>query len=172
MGGVWTDADGRTSLAGLFAAGECASTGVHGANRLASNSLLEAAVFGARAGRAAALEAPADPACAILPTQSAPALPDGAIKDLRRAVGLYAGVLRDRQGLSQLLGLINGMEERYGPALPLVAARLVATCALMRNESRGSHSRSDYPQTDAVARRTLTTLSQILANAPIKVAAE
>ena len=57
MGGIVTDAEGRTSLAGLFAAGECASTGVHGANRLASNSLLEAAVFGARAGRAAACEA-------------------------------------------------------------------------------------------------------------------
>lgn len=172
MGGVWTDADGRTSLAGLFAAGECASTGVHGANRLASNSLLEAAVFGARAGRAAALEAPTDPACAILPTHAAPALPDGAIKDLRRAVGLYAGVVRDRQGLTHLLSLIDEMEGRYGPALPLVAARLVATCALIRTESRGSHSRSDYPYTDAVACRTLTTLSQLLANAPIKVAAE
>ena len=54
MGGVGTDLDGRTSLEGLYAAGECAATGVHGANRLASNSLLEAAVFGARAGRAAA----------------------------------------------------------------------------------------------------------------------
>ena len=99
-------------------------------------------------------------------------MPDGAIKDLRRAVGLYAGVVRDRQGLIQLLSLIDGMEGRYGPALPLTAARLVATCALMRTESRGSHSRSDYPQTDEVARRTLTTLSQILAKAPIKVAAE
>jgi len=172
MGGVWTDADGRTSLPGLFAAGECASTGVHGANRLASNSLLEAAVFGARAGRAAALEARADLTCAILPIQTAPALPDGAIKDLRRAVGLYAGVVRDRQGLIQLLSLIDGMQERHGPALPLIAARLVATCALMRTESRGSHSRSDYPDTDEVSRRTLTTLSKILANAPLKVAAE
>ena len=99
-------------------------------------------------------------------------MPDGAIKDLRRAVGLYAGVTRDRQGLTQLLGLIDGMEGRYGPALPLIAARLVASCALMRQESRGSHSRSDYPQTDEVARRTLTTLSQLLANAPLKVAAE
>lgn len=172
MGGVWTDADGRTSLAGLFAAGECASTGVHGANRLASNSLLEAAVFGARAGRAAALEASSDPACAILPTQAAPALSEIALKDLRRAVGLYAGVVRDRQGLIQLLSLIDGMEGRFGPALPLIAARLVATCALMRTESRGSHSRSDYPNTDEVACRTLTTLSQILAYAPLKVAAE
>jgi L-aspartate oxidase len=172
MGGVWTDADGRTSLAGLFAAGECASTGVHGANRLASNSLLEAAVFGTRAGRAAALEAPADLACAILATKAAPALPESALKDLRRAVGLYAGVVRDRQGLTQLLSLIDGMEGRFGPALPLIAARLVAACALMRTESRGSHSRSDYPNKDEVACRTLTTLSQILANAPLKVAAE
>jgi L-aspartate oxidase len=73
MGGIVTDLDGKTSLPGLYAAGECASTGVHGANRLASNSLLEAAVFGARAGRAAALAR--DPGTPALPSRPAPDLP-------------------------------------------------------------------------------------------------
>ena len=74
MGGIVTDAEGRTSLPGLYAAGECASTGVHGANRLASNSLLEAAVFGARAGRAAA--GATDPETSPLAVAAMPRLPD------------------------------------------------------------------------------------------------
>jgi L-aspartate oxidase len=80
MGGIATDAEGRTSLAGLYAAGECAATGAHGANRLASNSLLEAAVFGARAGRAAALEA--DPETEALAARPAPELPADALAPL------------------------------------------------------------------------------------------
>src|SRR5207248_7695857 len=84
MAGVVTDAEGRTTLAGLLAAGECASTGVHGANRLASNSLLEAAVFGTRAGRAAAAEP--EPLPLPLQGRAAPELPDEALQRLRAAM--------------------------------------------------------------------------------------
>jgi L-aspartate oxidase len=155
MGGIETDADGRTSLAGLFAAGECASTGVHGANRLASNSLVEAAVFGRRAGRAAALAL--DPMTAPLPAAPAPDLPDGVLERLRDAMSRDAGVVRDGQGLRRLIGEIADLEALHGRALPLVAARLVAESAFARRESRGAHFRSDYPLTlePVRSRRTL-----------------
>ncbi|HZZ89169.1 MAG TPA: L-aspartate oxidase [Caulobacteraceae bacterium] len=143
MGGVETDSDGATTLPGLFAAGECASTGAHGANRLASNSLLEAAVFGVRAGRAAAHAA--DPGSAPLPAVASPDLPDPALKQLRRAMSRDAGVVRDAAGLRRLLAEIGGLEALHGRALPLVTARLVAEGALARRESRGAHFRSDYP---------------------------
>ncbi|MFI4934077.1 MAG: FAD-binding protein, partial [Caulobacterales bacterium] len=143
MGGIETDADGAASLPGLFAAGECASTGVHGANRLASNSLLEAAVFGARAGRAAALAA--DPGTQPLPAKPAPDLPEAALQSLRRAMSAGAGVVRTAAGLHRLLAEIAGLEAASGQALPLVAARLVAEGALARRESRGAHFRLDYP---------------------------
>ena len=159
MGGVWTDADGRTTLPGLYAVGECASTGVHGANRLASNSLLEAAVFGTRAGLAARGErAPEAP---VLAAAAAPELPDAALQTLRQAMSRDAGVLRDRTGLIRLLAVIDGLARRWGPALPLIAARLVARAALLRAESRGGHFRSDYPNTDGSPRRTLTTLAEL-----------
>ena len=153
MGGIVTDADGRTSLPGLFAAGECASTGVHGANRLASNSLLEAAVFGARAGRGAAEEA--DPKIPILAAKAAPDLPDAALQVLRAAMSRHAGVERDAAGLTALLAQIDDLEADHGAALPLVAARLVAEAALNRRESRGAHFRADYPETAAAPLRTL-----------------
>lgn len=152
MGGVVTDAWGRTSLKGLFAAGECASTGVHGANRLASNSLLEAAVFGTRAGQTAA--AAIDPGTTPLAAQAAPDLPSSAMKELRAAMSRDAGVVRDEAGLNRLLGHIAELEQRHGPALPLVAARLVAEQALKRQESRGAHHRADFPQADAEPRRS------------------
>jgi len=143
MGGIETDLDGRTSLAGLWAAGECASTGVHGANRLASNSLLEAAVFGTRAGRAAARAV--DPGTAPLPASPAPDLPAAALQALRRAMSQGAGVVRDGAGLRRLLSEIGALEAANGRAPPLVAARLVAEGALGRRESRGAHFRTDYP---------------------------
>ena len=164
MGGIETDADGAASLPGLYAAGECASTGAHGANRLASNSLLEAAVFGARAGRAAALAA--DPATSPVPAAPAPDLPDAALQTLRRAMSQGAGVVRDGAGLRRLLAEIGALEAAHGPALPLVAARLVAESALARRESRGAHFRADFAQLGAPIRSRVT-----LSPAPASAAA-
>ena len=158
MGGVAADQDGRSSVPGLYAVGECASTGVHGANRLASNSLLEAAVFGARAGLAARGEV--DPGTPVLPAHAAPELPFDAFQALRRAMSRDAGVVRDRAGLSRLLAEIDALTEAHGPALVLVAARLVAEAALARQESRGAHYRPDFPCMASPARRTLVTLAQ------------
>ena len=152
MGGIATDADGRTTLLGLYAAGECASTGVHGANRLASNSLLEAAVFGARAGRAAAREAV--PATTRLVRLLTPELPAKAVQTLRQAMSRDAGVVRDADGLLRLLDVINGLEAEHGRTAALSAARLIAASALARTESRGGHFRADAAQTDAEPRRT------------------
>jgi L-aspartate oxidase len=159
MGGIVTDAEGRTSLPGLYAAGECASTGLHGANRLASNSLIEAAVFGARAGRAAALEVAPDtrPLRGAVPAD----LPEDALQRLRAAMSREAGVVRDANGLSRLIALIDQMEEAHGRSAPLVAARLIAACALARGESRGAHFRTDAVVSAGAPQRTFVTLADI-----------
>ena len=159
MGGVWTDADARTSLEGLYAVGECASTGVHGANRLASNSLLEAAVFGLRAGRAA--QTACDPKTPGIPSEPPPELPPEALPALRRSMSLNAGVERSGAGLTRLLADIDALVVRHGEALPLIAARLIARGALEREESRGAHWRGDFPDTAVAARRTLVTLADV-----------
>jgi L-aspartate oxidase len=159
MGGVVTDAEGRTSLPGLYAAGECASTGVHGANRLASNSLLEAAVFGARAGRAAGREAARRGDRLVRMT--APDLPDGALQTLRNAMSRDAGVVRTAAGLQRLLAEIDHLEAAHGRAAPLVAARLVAASALARSESRGGHLRADGTPPEARPQRTFLRFNDL-----------
>jgi len=143
MGGVGSDLWGRTSLAGLFAVGECASTGVHGANRLASNSLPEAAVFGRRAGERAR-DAQISKGTPI-PGMTPSVLAADALAALRRRMAAEAGVTRDARGLGDLVSWIDGRVAAHGEALALVTARLIASAALARRESRGAHFRSDFP---------------------------
>ncbi len=131
IGGVWTDLDGRTSLPGLLAVGECSCTGLHGANRLASNSLSECFVFGTRAARAALGSAaegepPEPPTWRFAPPTA----------ETREAVWRHAGPRRDAAGLEPLT------HDPY----PL--ARLIARSALERRESRGVHRRTDHPLPD------------------------
>ena len=133
IGGIVTDLDGRTSLAGLYAAGECAATGVHGANRLASNSLLECLVFGRRAALAALGEA--GPAGTLPPVFDLPPVRT-ASDELMDQVWAQAGVIRDPALLTALA------------ASPDPVASLVARFALARSESRGVHYRIDAPTTD------------------------
>ena len=152
MGGIAATADGRTSLPGLFAVGECAATGVHGANRLASNSLLEAAAFGRRTGRAAAAErATSGPAH---PSHPPADLPASDLARLRRTMSDEVGVVRDAAGLTRALDVIGALERKTPGALPLTAARLITEAALARRESRGGHYRSDYPAAAGTARHT------------------
>ena len=133
MGGVVTDLDGRSELPGLYAAGECACTGVHGANRLASNSLLECLVFGRRAALAALAE-PDLPRALGTPRGIEP--PDAVTAEIRKALWEDAGVVRDAPGLERLRGS------------PHLLSRLIAEGALARSESRGGHFRIDHPLED------------------------
>jgi L-aspartate oxidase len=163
MGGVATDAEGRTSLPGLWAAGEVASTGVHGANRLASNSLLEAIVFAARI--AGALRNGADVAKPV-GWGEARAEPDEsqAIARLRAIMAAKVGVVRTARGLSEAIAAITALaDQAHGTTLRAMTttALLVATAALQREESRGAHFRPDYPTPSPDwAHRTMITLDE------------
>ncbi len=153
-GGVIADVNGRTDLPGLFAAGEVARTGMHGANRLASNSLLEGLVVGGRAGQAAAQHAAdAGPAHAeVGDAETRVALPRN---KLQRAMSRHALVVRDADGLQQLTRELEAADPRdldgragFEDVALTTTARAVAAAAMARSESRGCHHRSDFPETD------------------------
>jgi len=164
MGGVVTDVDGRTSLPGLFAAGEVACTGVHGANRLASNSLLEGLVFGGRAAAAMvgwddtgwpAADTPDDrPHDELLQQLSLDE------SELRDQMWTHAGVFREREGLTLLQarlfepppagqeGTVGLTAETWRLLTLTTVSRLIVNAALRREESRGAHWRTDFPERD------------------------
>jgi L-aspartate oxidase len=163
MGGIAVDARARSSLSGLWAVGECACTGLHGANRLASNSLLEALVFGARAADDVRnTQAPGKAAgTPPIPERFAAPPPPHVLRDtMTKLVGLE----RDAAGLSRALGAIEQIE-RTGTGEPALlnmtaTAKLVTAAALMRQESRGGHFRTDFPLTAPEAKRTFLTLAE------------
>lgn len=170
MAGVATDLWGRTSLGGLWACGEVTSTGVHGANRLASNSLLEALVWGDRVARDVARDISERSDESARPGQlevrresSAPA-DDAEVRDgLRRTMWEHVGLVRDETGLDEALAQIDGLS-RSGDAFEapgelanlLTVARLVITAARFRTESRGGHYRRDFPESEVTWSRRLT----------------
>jgi L-aspartate oxidase len=170
MGGVRTDVQGRTSLPELYAAGEVACTGVHGANRLASNSLLEGLVFGALAAETMMAEAPVEETASLAAPEAAPgaATPEAAterwIADLRGLMWEDAGLLRDGAGLREAQRKLNalavtmprGLFRRALEARNLhVVATLIVASALGREESRGAHYRNDFPLHGEVARHSV-----------------
>ena len=169
MGGIRTDLDGATNVRGLLACGECACTGVHGANRLASNSMLEGLVFGIRTVRAAiALQQQAArevshlngkylrPEVAARATQASDAEIEAAKTRLRREMWVGVGLVRSREGLTRALQTINELYARFGQPVATRAAIelanvievawLVTRAALAREESRGAHFRTDFAQ--------------------------
>ncbi len=156
MGGITCDTWGRASLNGLSVCGECASTGAHGANRLASNSLLEAVVMAARIAdrlRESELK-PAGTSQGEVPAD----LPGDALQTLRQDMADRCGVVRDGAGLTALLASIDAAQAANGPARALIAARLITSAALAREESRGGHFRSDFSAANDTAVRTFTHL--------------
>jgi L-aspartate oxidase len=144
MGGVRTDLDGRTTLPRLFAAGEVACTGVHGANRLASNSLLEGVVFGTRAGHAMRESAAA---LRIVPMREPEAGGEAAAGQTQRVAWEKCGIVRDAKGLREACEWLarRSPPERSQERNMREVALLIARCALAREESRGAHFRTDYP---------------------------
>ncbi len=170
MGGVRTDVHGRTTLPGLYAAGEVACTGVHGANRLASNSLLEGLVFGAMAAETMIAETPETSAELVVSPAvvtngiSTEAATEKWIAELRDLMWKYAGLLRDANGLHEAQrglqamasSMPKGLFRRALEARNLYAvAELIVTSALGREESRGAHYRNDFPARDAVAKHSV-----------------
>ncbi|HEX3369447.1 MAG TPA: L-aspartate oxidase [Candidatus Cybelea sp.] len=174
MGGIAVDEWGRTSLDGLWACGETSATGVHGANRLASNSLLEALVYGSRVAsdisgirrQIPSLDRAHVPPGRGLVEGACDMTEAQAIDDLRNVMYANVGLVRNEAGLREAARRIAELERVPAGVTPLrnllVAARLIAEAALARRESRGSHYRSDYPQADeALAKRSFTRLRSV-----------
>jgi L-aspartate oxidase len=166
MGGIAVDPRGRTSIDGLWAGGEVSSTGAHGANRLASNSLLEAVVYAARIAEDINGIMSASPAPSIgeQPVPRNCAMPPLTEANLRNMMSSHVGVIRDGDRLAEAIHSFAGIEQNTGNiALRNMAttALLVAAAAWSRQESRGAHYRSDYPdENPLLAKRTMTTLAE------------
>lgn len=169
MGGIAADLDGATSLPGLWAVGECAGTGLHGANRLASNSLLEAVVFGTRAAAAighAARLAPRPRIPAGFARQAPETAATADFRAVRECMEAGVGVVRTRASLEEALAKLTALRaaaEAGGQRVLGNAAAvglMIAAAALEREESRGGHFRADFPQRAAVARHSSMTLAR------------
>lgn len=167
MGGIFTDADGQSSLDGLYACGEVTSTGAHGANRLASNSLLEAVVFAGRIADTIVERFPVATKRQIL-HRTAPEntheQDEAMRKELRSLMSRWVGVSRTGAELKQAVLTIHEMEKET-QSLPLLnslaTAKLMAVAGLLREESRGGHRRSDFPEArEQWQHRTFTTFEK------------
>jgi L-aspartate oxidase len=165
MGGIAVDRSGRTTLKGLWAGGEVSSTGAHGANRLASNSLLEALVYAARIAEdinGHDILPPARRPAVVIAGQNED-MPRHVESSLRNIMTSHVGVVRDEKHLSKAIRLFAGVERNAGSITlrnMAATALLVAASAWSRRESRGAHCRSDHPaEVPALARRTMTTLA-------------
>jgi L-aspartate oxidase len=154
MGGIVTDLSGRSTMERLYACGEVSRTGVHGANRLASNSLLEGLVFAERVARDMIARPPLKGAPRKTKWDAAPLIDRGAAQvaadDVRSVMWEHAGISRTAKGLRECLSVLSAIEERLPigateEANMIETARLIAEAALLRKESRGGHYRSDFP---------------------------
>ncbi|HVE59253.1 MAG TPA: L-aspartate oxidase [Pyrinomonadaceae bacterium] len=158
MGGIRTDLHGRSTIAGLYAAGEVTCTGVHGANRLASNSLLEGLVFGARAGEAAITDSPKSQVPSFKSENSelgawnlGGTISTAVKKRVKRVMWERVGILRDKDSLKRALKEFEQIAQSNLSTSSrnfVTLAKLVATSALWREESRGGHFRNDFPERD------------------------